>query len=46
LEFDYELMWFKAQFMVDTGGIFNENAAGFWVFSAIGTKFQYCQAQL
>jgi hypothetical protein len=25
-------MWFEAPFIVDTSGILNENAAGFWVF--------------
>jgi hypothetical protein len=38
LEFDSELMWFKAQFIVDTSGIFNENAAGLFLFS-IGKNF-------
>jgi hypothetical protein len=38
LEFDFEPMWFKAQFIVDTNGIFNENAAGLFLFS-IGKNF-------
>ena len=39
LEFESELMCFQAQFIVDTSGIFNENAAVFFFCSPLGQNF-------